>query len=1169
VGLDRLQTAANAVAIGHGQAPVGGCERRRDARRSALGKLLVAGATVAALVVVPAASAATGHVRLGAFSGPGSGDGQLSAPGQAAVRLSDGRLFVADSANNRVEVYTPTATDAAFDQSITDPSISAPKGVTVDQDTGAVYVSDADGITKLNADLTVASAALVSGVTGPLAFNQHNGELYVADTATNVVRTYASDGTPGATFDGTDGSTHFTGLLDIATDSTGDVLVVDATGNRSDLTNGFASSAVLRFGEGGGYETTVGASATPVAVAVKPDTGEVIVGGNIADSYNLNLPLQLSLFASDGTPGETIDLPISDGVVNSQITAVAAPTGPAARLYTVTDVDAASIGYYGTVSIQTYEIPQPAAPGVTTGGTPYVVANSVRFTGTVDPNLLATSYWVEYGVSDQYGSRFPIGHDSAAGDGDDAEAVALQAGDLQPNTTYHYRIVASNALGQRAGADRTVVTDAAAPVPSGEGRSFEMVSPVAKSGTAIGQDNGANSVIGQASADGDRVFYSARGALSSGDPASFLRTVYLADRTATEWMSTSMEAPVLAGPDLRGSSILYISRDASHTLVTSTAVLAPGGVAGVDNLYIRSVATGGYAFVVSLPQHVGDSPLLDATPDLSHLVFQSDGPPLTPDAAVDARNVYEWTDGRLRLVNRMPDGSVDPDGVSENLTLSQGLALMQDPHIVSADGARILFEAADSSGESKGLYMRKNGAETVAVSASQRPGDPAGARPASLGGAGADGNLVYFLSAENLTSASDTRLGFSLYRYDATSGSLTDLTVATDPADATDGANVLRVLNVTDDGASVYFVATGNLAAGGVSGRTNIYMWHDGSIEHVATLDAAAASEFRGPDYWSMSPSGRYLAFATYSNGANLTGQDTSGPACPGGHPACREVFVYDAQADRLACASCPRNGQAPRGGARMGSANNDGRFQYSRRFVLDNGRAFFDSPDPLTADDTNGRVDVYEWRAGVQRLISAGNADTDAWFSDASATGDSVFFATSQALVGQDDDSIADLYVARTGGGLAGQAGPKVAPPCSGDACQGALDTAPAAPVAATVTFTESAGGPPASRPGAAKITVSKPRAISGTSAGLKIKVSQKGRLTVAGSGLSSAKRTVRKAGTYTIKVALTARARRTLRAKRTVRTTARVSFTTSSGAKSTVTVALTFKSPTTRKGR
>jgi NHL repeat len=84
-----------------------------------------------------------GYVR--AFADYGSGPGQLSSPGQVAVDGA-GFVYVADSANHRVEKFTP---DGRFAASIGQGAglfvgpdqLSTPKGVTVAPD-GTIYASD-------------------------------------------------------------------------------------------------------------------------------------------------------------------------------------------------------------------------------------------------------------------------------------------------------------------------------------------------------------------------------------------------------------------------------------------------------------------------------------------------------------------------------------------------------------------------------------------------------------------------------------------------------------------------------------------------------------------------------------------------------------------------------------------------------------------------------------------------------------------------------------------------------------------------------------------------------------------------------------------------------------------------------------------------------------------
>jgi hypothetical protein len=96
---------------------------------------------------------------------------------------------------------------------------------------------------------------------------------------------------------------------------------------------------------------------------------------------------------------------------------------------------------------------KPTPPGVTTG-TARGTTTSVTLVGRVDPNNSETRVWFEYGPSAVYDSRTPEVEVS----GDGARAITSSLGDLAPNTTLHYRIVAANAAGRRAGRDRIVRT---------------------------------------------------------------------------------------------------------------------------------------------------------------------------------------------------------------------------------------------------------------------------------------------------------------------------------------------------------------------------------------------------------------------------------------------------------------------------------------------------------------------------------------------------------------------------------------------------------------------------------------------------------------------------------------------------------------------------------------
>ena len=194
-------------------------DRTRTARTRSRGKIVLGVLLVPALVALAVSLAAASYGERGAFAGPGSGDGELDTPQRAAVDLGSGHLFVADSGNDRIQVFEPQDGSGSYLAQFTDPAIDAPLGVAVDQADGSIYVSDADDVVKFDSAYAFDGSFTSPGATGPLAVDPTDGDLLVADQATNTVRRFDSDGTPDGA-PAIDGSTSpsgaFTGLLDVA-----------------------------------------------------------------------------------------------------------------------------------------------------------------------------------------------------------------------------------------------------------------------------------------------------------------------------------------------------------------------------------------------------------------------------------------------------------------------------------------------------------------------------------------------------------------------------------------------------------------------------------------------------------------------------------------------------------------------------------------------------------------------------------------------------------------------------------------------------------------------------------------------------------------------------------------------------------------------------------------
>ncbi len=294
-----------------------------------------------------------------------------------------------------------------------------------------------------------------------------------------------------------------------------------------------------------------------------------------------------------------------------------------------------------------------------------------------------------------------------------------------------------------------------------------------------------------------------------------------------------------------------------------------------------------------------------------------------------------------------------------------------------------------------------------------------------------------------------------------------------------------NVLGASEDGSSVYFVASSALAGAATpancyEGPTcNLYMEQlkggERSIHFIGALASGFGTEGDSLDWAEtisdqtarVSRDGRFLAFMS---SRSLTGYDNhdviSGQAD-------EEAYLYDAAQQRLMCASCNPTGARPQGVFYSGSTAplmdpihswserwvaatlppwRSKAIQvaiYQPRYLSDSGRLFFNSSDALLPQDTNGLSDVYEYEPdgvgscaegeGCVDLISSGASGEEAGFLDASATGDDAFFITSARLTQGDEDTAFDLYdahVCTASVPCTQQA--STPPPCgSGDACK------------------------------------------------------------------------------------------------------------------------------------
>jgi phosphodiesterase/alkaline phosphatase D-like protein len=134
-------------------------------------------------------------------------------------------------------------------------------------------------------------------------------------------------------------------------------------------------------------------------------------------------------------------------------------------------------------------------PTATTGDASAVTDTQASLAGTVNPQGELTSYAFQYGTTTAYGQQTTL---SSAGSGTGDVAVRADLVGLTPGTTYHYRVIATNASGTTVGPDRTFRTSGSAPAPP--------PAPSATTGT-VRADEGSAVVSGSVNPNGVATSY--------------------------------------------------------------------------------------------------------------------------------------------------------------------------------------------------------------------------------------------------------------------------------------------------------------------------------------------------------------------------------------------------------------------------------------------------------------------------------------------------------------------------------------------------------------------------------------------------------------------------------------------------------------------------------------
>jgi hypothetical protein len=453
--------------------------------RRSIRTMLAAVALVAGSMVFASAPAFAGYSFVGSFGSAGSGAGQFSGPARLAVEAATGDVLVLDEGNRRVEKFGPGGEYLLELNGAGAPVLFSEadelSGLAVDNSGGVsggdVYV--ATGNSNSNAGSTFVDRFRPGGggyeyacrLTGPgggcsppgaIASEKFKysvasvavspgGEVYVlqgdfGEGPKDVVEFNAA-GEYVASLESPLLSSGFG--FDIAVDPTGRVLyVVNAESDVVKLTLNAAGDAIES-------ETAFDTTGEPYAVAVEPTTGDVFVvdnaGGTHVSVYN---------------PGGELLEEFGKGEIGGSIGVAYSPFNK--EVY-VTD---------GANRVDVFE---RELPGVTTTAASAVVATGATLNGTLATSGKNASYYFKYGtVKGALTSKSAEAElvDSAA------EPVSERVGGLTPDTTYYFRLLASNENGSVEGEEESFTTPLPAPSATVSGASGVVAGAATVAGAA-------------------------------------------------------------------------------------------------------------------------------------------------------------------------------------------------------------------------------------------------------------------------------------------------------------------------------------------------------------------------------------------------------------------------------------------------------------------------------------------------------------------------------------------------------------------------------------------------------------------------------------------------------------------------------------------------------------
>jgi hypothetical protein len=670
-------------------------------------------------------------------------------------------------------------------------------------------------------------------------------------------------------------------------------------------------------------------------------------------------------------------------------------------------------------------------PGVEVLAAAPVTPDEARMNARVNPFGLASTYHFEYGADTSYGQSVPI-PEAEAGSGTESLLVSHTLTGLAPETTIHYRLVATNSEGTTFGQDRTLTT-----------RNEESGPPTRGIELVNNPDKGNEAASGFVSPDGSKVLWSTLSGAPGGSVG--VSNPFLATRSSDGWHSQSLLPP---NDQLAGQGDLFYrfstTSDFEHFLYAATE----GILSSNPRTLVRLDTSGNHEALYTVQPGAGTQ-ALQVSDDLSH-VYANSREHLDPGAPTNADSIYDFGSGEPVLVSRIPGGEPAPCGVPFSSSFG-GFGANKYAWVSKAPGspARVFFESA---GNEKGctltsprqLYMYDESNETsTLISGPVLPNSSEG--QSVFLRANPDGSQVIYATPRRLTPDDLNSNGNDFYRYTVGQGNEC-LTCTAPGANVPTSGNFTRQVAISQDLTHVFFLSSTQLVPGqGKAGVRNLYVWHDGKIEYIARY-STSGNPVDEEEMSGMTPDGKVFYFL--SDQAGITSDDNGGT---------KQVYRW-AQADgSLECVTCPP-GRKPTSALILVGGN---------QMVTEDGDSYvFRTPEAIDPLDVNNGEDIYEWRNGRIKLVTDGVSEypSTGGFSAGGnlkllaigSDGANVLFAAGVNFTGYERDNSTQLYAAHVGGGFPRPPTPPA--PCAEDACQGPLVAPPPLANAGSADFV----GPP-----------------------------------------------------------------------------------------------------------